>query len=290
MVSVITLTYNRASMIEETIRSVLAQEHGGFEYLIADDGSEDDTEEVVRRFTDSRIRYFRLPHTGRISALRNFCIEKAKGEWIAFLDSDDVWEADKTRLQMEALGKNPQAGFVFSDVVLSSGPSTKKMTTSSERFTPSSPQQFFLPMISNRLAIYPSSLMFRKECIHKTGPFNEGMIGGDMDFMTRLAYHFLGLLLPGSPVTVKMHDQNHSSAYVVEAHQECIETLNYFQERRAIGHLLYRKVTAFHHRCMAERYLEQGIPQKAKSHFARSLLLNPAGLKSAAGLFRVLFR
>src|SRR5687768_7324152 len=96
LVSVVTCTYNRGHLIGETIRSVLAQTWQNFEYIIVDDGSTDNTLLVVESFHDARIRY--IPHErtgGHLSRLRNVAHNQCKGDFIAYVDSDDLWEPDK---------------------------------------------------------------------------------------------------------------------------------------------------------------------------------------------------
>ena len=90
LVSIIIPTYNRADFIGKTIKSVLNQTYSNFEIIIVDDGSTDNTKEVVRSFADSRISYFKKQNEERAVA-RNYGIEKAKGDFITFLDSDDVF-------------------------------------------------------------------------------------------------------------------------------------------------------------------------------------------------------
>ena len=103
MVSVILPTFNRAAFLTEAIRSVLQQDGVQLELIIVDDGSEDNTPAVVSAFGDDRIRYYRLPHTGKLSQLKNFAIDRTAGEFIAFMDSDDMWTAGKLRQQVELL-------------------------------------------------------------------------------------------------------------------------------------------------------------------------------------------
>lgn len=86
--SIIIPTYNRASFIEATIRSVLAQSFASFEIIVVDDGSKDNTNEVVASITDDRLKYYKKEN-GERGAARNYGIERAKGEYITFLDSDD---------------------------------------------------------------------------------------------------------------------------------------------------------------------------------------------------------
>src|SRR5438105_2841101 len=92
MVSVILTTYNRAQLVLESIYSVLNQTYKELELLIIDDGSTDNTAELIADIHDPRIRYYKLPHCGRTAILKNFAIRQSKGEFIAFNDSDDTWE------------------------------------------------------------------------------------------------------------------------------------------------------------------------------------------------------
>ena len=92
MISVIIPTYNTALLIERTIRSVFAQSCQEFEILIVDDGSTDDTLEVVKAIRDERIRIFEQPENRGPAAARNRGLAEAKGEYCAFLDGDDFWE------------------------------------------------------------------------------------------------------------------------------------------------------------------------------------------------------
>ena len=103
LVSVVIPTWNREALLERAVRSALAQEGPErIEVLIMDDGSTDGTEERIRGLGDPRIRYFRLEHGGACAA-RNRGAEEARGEYIAFLDSDDTWRPEKARIQLEAL-------------------------------------------------------------------------------------------------------------------------------------------------------------------------------------------
>ncbi len=95
--SIVVPAYNRAATIKKTIDSLLAQSYPYFEIIIADDGSSDDTAEIIRAIDDTRIRYFFQNNEG-VSAARNFGTEKSQYDWLSFLDSDDTvspdWLAD----------------------------------------------------------------------------------------------------------------------------------------------------------------------------------------------------
>lgn len=108
LISIVTPAYDAAKVIGATIQSALDQDYGHFEMLVLDDGSTDNTASVVEEFAqlDPRIRLIRLPRNyGAPAGPRNIGVQQAKGEWIAFLDADDIWHPRKLSLQIEALEK-----------------------------------------------------------------------------------------------------------------------------------------------------------------------------------------
>jgi len=108
LVSIITPTYNCAKFIGKTIESVIAQTYTDWELLITDDCSVDDTEQIVNRYVivDSRIKYIKLNENMGAAMARNDAIRRASGEYIAFLDSDDLWNKDKLEKQLKYMNKN----------------------------------------------------------------------------------------------------------------------------------------------------------------------------------------
>jgi glycosyltransferase involved in cell wall biosynthesis len=112
-VSVIIPTYNRSGLVVRAVRSALAAMSPGDELLVIDDGSTDDTAEVLRQFGGA-IRYVRVENSGPGPA-RNLGIRLAKGPLVTFLDSDDEWEPDKLALQRKVMDAFPQAVYCFSN-------------------------------------------------------------------------------------------------------------------------------------------------------------------------------
>lgn len=108
LVSIITPTYNCGKYISETIESVLTQSYVDWEMIIVDDCSTDNTEEIVKRYSekDSRIQYHCLAKNSGAVVARNFALTLAKGTWIAFLDSDDLWLPTKLERQVRFMVEN----------------------------------------------------------------------------------------------------------------------------------------------------------------------------------------
>jgi glycosyltransferase involved in cell wall biosynthesis len=107
LVSVIIPTFNRSALLAETVRSVLAQTYTNLEVLVVDDGSTDDTAATVQGLGDPRVSYHRQPHAGRPAPGRNLGLRAARGELVAFLDDDDLWEPVMLERAVAALAANP---------------------------------------------------------------------------------------------------------------------------------------------------------------------------------------
>ena len=111
LVSIIMPSWNTGRFIAESIQSVLNQTYVKWELIIVDDCSTDNTEEVVTAFNDERIKYFCNEKNSGAALTRNRALREAQGEWIAFLDSDDLWTPDKLEKQIAFMKKN---GYSFS--------------------------------------------------------------------------------------------------------------------------------------------------------------------------------
>ncbi|NIT04308.1 glycosyltransferase [Candidatus Saccharibacteria bacterium] len=114
LVSVIIPAYNAAQFLPETIESALKQTYKNIEVIVVDDGSTDNTEEVVKKYP---VRYIKIEHSGGPATPRNEGVHKAKGELVAFLDSDDVWLSKKLEKQVDFLRKR-DFDFVSCDAVI----------------------------------------------------------------------------------------------------------------------------------------------------------------------------
>ena len=116
LVSIIMPSYNASRFIAESINSVLLQTYSDWELLIVDDCSRDNSVEIARKFVDidERVKIFPLEQNVGAAAARNVAIEQAKGQYIAFLDSDDVWNDNKLKKQLTFMKQNSYA-FTFSD-------------------------------------------------------------------------------------------------------------------------------------------------------------------------------
>ena len=107
LVSIIMPSYNTAGFIAETIESVINQTYHNWELLIVDDCSPDNTDEVVKPYlADTRIKYFKNEKNSGAAVSRNRALREAKGKWMAFLDSDDLWRSEKLEKQIDFMNNN----------------------------------------------------------------------------------------------------------------------------------------------------------------------------------------
>ncbi|MDX1640985.1 MAG: glycosyltransferase family A protein [Balneolaceae bacterium] len=112
LISVIIPVYNGAEFIDETLKSAFSQTYSNIEIIVVDDGSTDHTSEIVAKYPD--VHYIYQENQG-VSVARNTAISAAKGNYIAFLDADDIWMPDKLTIQMEFMRKNPEIRIVTTE-------------------------------------------------------------------------------------------------------------------------------------------------------------------------------
>ena len=181
-ISAVIPTYNHASYIASAIESVLSQTVGVDEIIVVDDGSTDETVQVVRRFSE-RIRYIFQPNAG-LSAARNTGIRLATGNWLAFLDADDFWSPNKIELQLVALTQSPEAVLCYGGVVLHDVTLCVNTAVSA-----TAPQKIWpLLRFKNCITGSGSAVLVRKDVVLEAGGFAESLTAcEDWDLWVRLA-------------------------------------------------------------------------------------------------------
>lgn len=199
-VSVVIPTYNRGYTITEALASVFSQTFQDFEVIVVDDGSTDDTSDLVRRFGDRRLRYVRRDTRRGVAAARNLALSMSKGSFISFLDSDDIWKPQKIEYEVAFLERHPQVEAVFSDLEKFDG---KIFTPSFMRATPVfskrladgpypdgivlTGREMYLCLL-HEVPIKPTALTLRREAVENIGKFDESRpAGSDWEFLIRFA-------------------------------------------------------------------------------------------------------
>lgn len=288
MVSVILTTFNRSYLIPESIYSVLNQTYNDLELIIADDGSEDDTEQIVRAIPDPRIRYFKMPHTGRTAPLKNFAIRKSTGNYIAFIDSDDWWADNKLEKQIQLLTQQPNIGFSITDavtfkdaIVLSPRTYTHKQHIECDNI--------FNRMKENRFVVYNPTLVLRRKCLEKTGLFDEDMpYGSDYHFNMRLAYHYDAGIIYESLLWRRLHDTNESNQIPVENYEGYVNTFEYLYRHNMVSKKYLQKAKSHALFSIGNVHKQKHNRPEARRHYVQSLKYNPLQPKCYWHLFKSL--
>jgi glycosyltransferase involved in cell wall biosynthesis len=207
LVSVVIPTYNCAPYLPRAVESALGQTFAPVEVIVVDDGSTDDTAQVLAPY-EGRIQYIRQANR-KLPGARNTGIRHARGELIAFLDADDWWLPEKLERQVPLLLDNPDVGMVHSDFVFYDEPDG--------RYRPSnSPGHELVGRCRPRLllgnAINVCTAVVRRECFDRAGLFNEGLVGGleDYDLWLRVARHYEFAYVPQVLAGYRRHGDNMS--------------------------------------------------------------------------------
>lgn len=233
-VSVVIPTYNRAGVVTRAIQSVLAQSYQAFEIIVVDDGSTDGTPMAVAAIQDPRIRYIRHDRNQGGGSARNAGIAAARGEYVAFLDSDDEWMPDKLERQVRVLGPSgPEIGAVCTGFVsLDARGQVRKTTIPTTRHVDPD------GLLTRNLIGTTSTFVARTGCLQAIGGFDTSLAScQDWDLYARLARHFRIAFVPEA--LVRHHVGNgdrisYNSAAVIGGHLRLAE--KYLEQFRGFTH------------------------------------------------------
>lgn len=234
LVSIVIPTFNRVGPVCRAVDSVLRQSYRDFEVIVVDDGSTDRTREWLGRFSDARLLYFLIPHAG-VACARNSGAARARGDWLCFLDSDDVWREHKLREQLGTHAQNP--GWLISqtdDVWIRNSRRVNKLKKHGVRSG-----DIFADSLK-RCLICSSSVMLRRELFVHSGGFDESLpTCEDYDLWLRLTReHPVGFVAQALVTKFGGHADQLSKAFPVMDHYRVLALkkllrlsgLSYFQE------------------------------------------------------------
>ena len=196
-VSVIIPTYNRASWVAEAVASVLAQTYRAFEVLVVDDGSTDGTLESLAPVLN-QVKVLRLSSRRGVAAARNLGVAAARGEWVAFLDSDDLWLPEKLARQMAFLSRHPDLLLCQTEEIWV----RRGVRVNPPRSCRKEGGLIFLRSLK-RCLVSPSAVVLHRRLLKETGGFDENLPAAeDYDLWLRLTWRYPVGLLP-EPLVIK---------------------------------------------------------------------------------------
>lgn len=210
-VSIIIPTYNRATYIGEALTSIINQTYTHWECLVIDDGSTDNTKNIIDSFhtKDHRIRYIKRPNNypKGSNGSRNYGLSLAQGQYIAFCDDDDYWLHDKLEKQIPIFQQHPEVGLVTGNIeyVNSDGIRTGRVI----KQTGNHGYVFEEILLKNRLSMITP--VIKREVFDKVGLFNTNfVIFEDWEYWRRVAYYYPFYALQDVLACVRKHDSNTS--------------------------------------------------------------------------------
>ncbi len=229
-VSAIILTYNRAHLVTEAIDSVLTQSFKDFELIVVDNCSSDDTESAVKSYNDERIRYFKHQNNGLIGVNRNYGIKKSRGEYIAFLDDDDLWLPEKLEKQVGLLDSNKELGLVYSDTYLIENDGHLRKNAYFHHIKPFRGNAFnellranFIPMLT---------VVIRREMLDKVGEFNPRYkICLDYDLCLRIAAVYPIDFIEQPLAKYRIHSDSGFQGNAILWYEEVLQIIEYWLNR-----------------------------------------------------------
>lgn len=287
LVSVILPTYNCANFLPASIGSILSQTYHSYEIIVIDDGSTDNTKEVLVPFIQ-RITYINLEQNKGLPAARNVGIRSAQGKYIAFIDADDLWMPEKLQTDIEYFGKYQDAGMVYSlhtnidaEGCVLDGALKKRLPAGN----------IFNQLFSEQNFIIASSVIVRKEVFETTGLFDEQLFNcQDWDMWLRIAFYFkvAGINKPLVKYRHNPHSLSKNRDSVLKYQKLVIDkTYNTFKAKgNGLCEKAYKKRLASHYAKAGRYYLKIGDKSLANENFLLSLKYNSLNFRTIRYYFR----
>jgi glycosyltransferase involved in cell wall biosynthesis len=212
LLSVVLPTFNRLRFLRPAIESVYAQTFSDWELIIADDGSDLETREYLRNLAgDPRLTVLWLAHSGRPSTVRNAGMSRATGDYVAFLDSDDLWAPRKLERQIETLRGHTDCRWSYTAFLQVDGDGNPLPEEAHRSWTPHE-GDIFEQVVTGRAQIRTPSVLAARELITQAGDFDEELLSGeDYDLWLRFALHSQVAIVDEPLVYVRRHPHSHTS-------------------------------------------------------------------------------
>ncbi len=283
LVSVITPTFNRASLLAEAIRSIQAQTFQEYEHIIVDDGSQDGTAEMVASFSDPRIVFLQQAQKG-VAGARNYALARARGRFYVFLDSDDLALPGRLQNQLDVFASDPQAGLVYGVYYGERSPGARRIKISRCKDAPPP----VLEELLLKTVFHWSTVALRASWIERVGNFDEQLrIGEEWDLTLRLSLAGCRMVCFPEPLSLvrmqehslssRMHEHLESSLRVLEkafSHPALPEGLRGMWNTAYVVQLLRAATVAF----------LNGQAESGREFFCRALSYDAALLDAHADI------
>ncbi len=270
-VTVVIPAYNAMAYLPQTLDSVLKQTFSDFEVLIINDGSTDNIMQWASEITDSRIKLISQLNQG-VSVARNTGIENAQGEYIVFLDADDLWEPTKLEKQVCCLDNKPEVGLVYTWTLLVD----ENGKPTGVRYNSELEGDVWQQILVGDIVCSGSSAMVRRSCFEVVGVFDPDLSSAaDFDMWTRIAAHY-----PFTVIKEYLLYYRQSSTSMSKNHLKMMQDLRITFEKRFQSvplELLYLRNVAYAgmYRTLAWKSMYDGQYEEANAYCKQAILHFP---------------
>lgn len=248
LVSVIINCYNGGKHLKQAINSVIAQTYKNWEIIFWDNHSQDNSAEILKSYTDKRMKYFYAPKHSLLGEARNSAIKKACGEWIGILDCDDIWHKDKLEAQLKEI--KDDVGMVYSRIkflVEVSGQDSLMAKSIKNKIYPNLkrlPSGDIFDELLYECFIPCSSVLFRKDLFFKVGAINESLsVAEDYDIFLKYAQISKIIALDRVLCIYRVHENNLSHDNYESTFEESIGlVMGYSKEKNISTNIIYWKL------------------------------------------------
>ena len=275
MISVIIPTYNSTKYIGEAINSVLRQTFTDYEIIVVDDGSTDNTKEIIDN-NFPQVRYYYLPHRG-VSRARNYGIQRARGEFIAFLDADDLWFGEKLEKQIGVFNADQELMLVFTEHRFFDSNGIREATFSKK-------ERLMKGDVVKNIFLYSHvalpTVMVRKNVFQEIGYFEENLnVAEDDNLWIRIALKFRIHLLDEVLVHCRMTENSLSriTSNVVTGVLKNVELIEkkYPDLRKRLGRVNIRRKKSYIYSDYGYFYFSNGDYETSRQCYLKSITYYP---------------
>ncbi|MGA1794841.1 MAG: glycosyltransferase family 2 protein [bacterium] len=270
-ISVIIPTYNRLPLLRRAVECVLDQTFDDWELLVVDDASTDGTSEYLSQCTDPRVRPLRNPANRGAQESRNLGIRHARGEFVCFLDSDDLWVPEKLALQMDAMNRRGRnAGVVYSYCGIMESQTGRRYDWQS----PDCEGDIYGDILARPFIDFITP-MIRRECLHLIGPLDPNVPSyQEWDTFIRIARNYIFVRVPHTLAYYRLHN----GATISKDRR--LHTLGYLYVVKKHEHEILRRcgrpALAYHYLVCAKNYCRLRDPIPMARCLGRCLQLSPS--------------
>jgi glycosyltransferase involved in cell wall biosynthesis len=255
-VSIILNVHNGAATLGPTLASIRGQTVSDWELIVWDDRSHDDSVAVIKRLADSRFRFFETcgSQAAGLGAARRMAMREARGDWIGFIDQDDLWTEDKLALQLRRAATDPGAAFICGRAIRFRAEGTQRDFSHRHEFRELPEGDIFLALFVDSCYLCISAVLFRREAIESVPAIPpEADNCPDYYLYLELAKRYRVLAVQEPVCWYRMHNTNMSIRHAIAIEREILWLLGRWAD--AIEPKLYRRRVAVHATLLAVQLL-----------------------------------